>query len=61
MAVINSTDSVVSATVNISQADQDGVYEIQISAVTPAGQAIAIEYGGNRVWQGPARTDAGEG
>lgn len=61
MAVITSTDSVVSCTVNISQADQDGVYEIQISAITPAGQAVAIEFGGTRVWQGRAGTDAGEG
>jgi hypothetical protein len=61
VAVITSADSVVSVTVTVTQADADGVYEIQISAVTPAGQAIAIEYGGNRVWQGPARVDAGGG
>jgi hypothetical protein len=61
VAVLTSADSVVSVTVTVTQSDVDGVYEIQISAVTPVGQAIAIEYGGNRVWQGPARTDAGGG
>jgi len=61
MAVITSADSVLSVTVNVVGPDADGVYEIQISAITPASQAVAIEYGGNRVWQGPARTDAGPG
>ena len=61
MAVITSPDSLLSVTVNVVGPDTDGVYEIQISAITPAGQAVAIEYGGNRVFEGPARTDAGEG
>lgn len=60
MAVITSPDSVLSVTVNVVQ-DSFGVYAIQISAVTPAGQNIAIEFGGNRVWEGKAGTDASEG
>jgi hypothetical protein len=60
VAVITSPDSVLSVTVNVVQ-DPEGIYAIQISAITPAGQAVAIEYGGNRIFEGPARTDSGEG
>lgn len=58
MAIITSGDSVASATVTIIQ-DTDGVYAIQVTALTPAQTPFAIEFNGDRIWQGPARLDAG--
>lgn len=56
MAVITSSDNIASATVNIIQ-DSDGVYAVQVTALSPNLTEFAVEVGGHRVWQDQARTD----
>ena len=59
MAVITSPDGIVSATVVVGNAEADGVYPIQITQITPAGQAVAVEYNGVRVFEGPSNGGSG--
>ncbi len=50
MANLTSPDGVVTATVVIANQEPNGAYPIQITAVTPQGQQIAVEYNGVRVY-----------
>ena len=59
MANISSTDGVVTATVVVGNIEPDGVYPIQVTAVTPVGQQIAIEYNGVRVYDDTAQGGSG--
>ena len=59
MANLTSPDGVLAATVVIGSAESDGVYPIQITAVTPQGQQIAIEYNGVRVYEDTSENGTG--
>lgn len=51
MPIITSPDGVLSVTVNLINNDSDGVYALQISAISPTGIEFAIDLGANRIWQ----------
>ena len=60
MAVITSPDGVTAVTVTIQNPEQtDGAYPITITQITPAGQQVAIEYNGVRIYEGPAAGGSG--
>lgn len=60
MAVLTSPDGVASATVVVNNAEQtDGAYVIAITQVAPAGQQIAVEYNGVRIYEDVAAGGTG--
>ncbi len=59
MAALTSPDGVVAATVVIANQEGDGSYPIQITALTPSGQHIAIELNGVRIYEENASNGSG--
>lgn len=60
MANLTSPDGIASATVVVNNPEQtDGAYVIAITAVGPAGQQVAVEYNGTRIYEGTAQGGSG--